>query len=147
MKKSKCKLFSILVIAAMLFTGCSSQGTAVSSGAKPSQAASGASAEREKDSDITVAISSDLVTLDPADTTNTLDGGVQRMIMDGLFGFDKDMKVINMLASGYKANDKATEFTITLLPTGKRGMPPRPRRTLTSWPTRRWASRETACFP
>lgn len=69
---------------------------------------------RSEDSNIVVALSTDIVTLDPADTTNTLDGGIQRLIMDGLFGFDENMKVINMLATGYEANEDATEYVITL---------------------------------
>ena len=32
----------------------------------------------------------DFTTLDPLDTSDTLSGGVQRLIMDGLFGFDDE---------------------------------------------------------
>lgn len=64
--------------------------------------------------DITCAVNVDFTTMDPMDTSDTLSGGIQRMIMDGLFGFDDDMKIIPMLATGYTASDDATEFTITL---------------------------------
>ena len=33
-----------------------------------------------------------LYTSDPMDTSDTLSGGVQRMMMDGLFGFDENMQ-------------------------------------------------------
>ncbi len=35
-------------------------------------------------------------------------------MMDGLFGFDDDMKIFPMLATDYEANDEATEYTISL---------------------------------
>lgn len=64
--------------------------------------------------DIVAAVSVDFTTMDPMDTSDTLSGGIQRMMMDGLFGFDDDMKIIPLLATGYTASDDATEFTITL---------------------------------
>lgn len=64
--------------------------------------------------DIVTAVNADFTTMDPMDTSDTLSCGIQRMIMDGLFGFDDNMKIIPMLATGYTANDDATEFTITL---------------------------------
>lgn len=118
MKKRISTFGAVLAVVAVLLSGCSSSGGA-SSGTNSSSAAgtataSSASGERVKASDIVIADASDIITLDPADTNMTLDGGIQRLIMDGMFGFDKDGKVINMLATGYKANDNATEFTITL---------------------------------
>ena len=47
------------------------------------------------------------------DTSDTLSGGVQRMMMDGLFGFDENMQIIPMLATSYEANDEATEYKIS----------------------------------
>lgn len=67
-----------------------------------------------QDTDIVAAVNVDFTTLDPLDTSDTLSGDIQRMIMDGLFGFDKDMKVIPMLAESYEANEEATEYTFKL---------------------------------
>lgn len=67
-----------------------------------------------QDTDIVAAVNVDFTTLDPLDTSDTLSGDIQRMIMDGLFGFDKDMKVIPLLAESYEANEEATEYTFTL---------------------------------
>lgn len=67
-----------------------------------------------QDSDLTCATYVDFTTMDPMDTSDTMSGGIQRLIMDGLFGFDDEMKLIPMLATGYTANDDATEFTVTL---------------------------------
>lgn len=74
--------------------------------------AEGASVSQEKD--IVAAVEVDITTMDPVDTSDTLSGGVQRLIMDGLFGFDNDMNVIPMLATEYEANEEATEFTFKL---------------------------------
>ena len=72
-----------------------------------------------QNTDITAAVLVDFTTMDPQDTSDTLSGGIQRLMMDGLFGFDNDMKVINLLAESYTANENATEFTFVL----KRGSP------------------------
>lgn len=76
------------------------------------EAASDASVSQSKD--IVAAVSVDFTTMDPMDTSDTLSGGIQRMVMDGLFGFDDEMKIYPMLATGYEANDNATEFKIML---------------------------------
>lgn len=67
-----------------------------------------------QDTDIVAAVNVDFTTLDPMDTSDTLSGDVQRLLMDGLFGFDQEMNVIPMLATGYEANEDATEYTFTL---------------------------------
>lgn len=124
MKKTKTKLLAVLLTAAMgALTACggsgSSETTAAASG--ESQAAETTAAVElaegesvSQDTDITAAMLVDFTTMDPMDTSDTLSGGIQRLMMDGLFGFDDDMKIIPMLATDYEANDDATEFTIHL---------------------------------
>ena len=62
--------------------------------------------------DVVGATSVDFTTMDPMDTSDTLSGGLQRLIMDGFFGFNDDMEIIPMLAESYEANDDATEYTL-----------------------------------
>ncbi len=122
MKKTQKTIISLLTAAAMAVSlsacGGSSQtpsGTSSSSaetGATAAAADAGASISRE--TDITAAVPVDFTTMDPMDTSDTLSGGIQRMIMDGLFGFNDKMELIPLLATEYTANDDATEFTITL---------------------------------
>lgn len=50
----------------------------------------------------------------PIDAANTLDGGIQRMVMDGLVGFTPEYKVIWLLATGYEPNAEATEYKFFL---------------------------------
>ena len=126
MKKSAKKLCAIVLATAMAaLTGC---GGGADKAADTTAAGSEAAAPAEttaavevaegesvsQDTDIVAAMLVDFTTMDPMDTSDTLSGGIQRMIMDGLFGFDDEMKIIPMLATEYEANDDATEFTIHL---------------------------------
>uniref|UniRef100_A0A914Z9D7 Solute-binding protein family 5 domain-containing protein n=1 Tax=Panagrolaimus superbus TaxID=310955 RepID=A0A914Z9D7_9BILA len=63
---------------------------------------------------LTVAIPNNLTGLDPTNINDTLSQTSIRLIYQGLFGFDKDMKLVPLLAESYEANDNATEFTIKL---------------------------------
>lgn len=64
--------------------------------------------------DLTVAIQNNLTGLDPTNVNDTLSQTSLRLIYQGLFGFDKDMQLIPLLAESYDSNDDATEFTIKL---------------------------------
>ena len=129
MRRTGKKLYALLLAASMVaLTACgggsgdgnSGSGTAGSTAAPAAggetggqeEIAQGASVSQE--TDIVAAVNVDFTTMDPMDTSDTLSGGIQRMISDSLFGFDDDMGIIPMLATGYEANDNATEFTITL---------------------------------
>lgn len=114
-------LLSCLLAMTLGLTGCGASGTepagttaAPSSNGAETESGKKELTERSASSDILIAVESDLVTLDPHDATNTLDGSVQRMIMDGFFGFDAEMNVVNLLATEYQANEDATEFILTL---------------------------------
>ena len=111
---------AMLTASMTLLTACgSSSGTQKESGGTSASEAAETTAGAEGDSvsqdmDVTAAVRVDFTTMDPMDTSDTLSGGIQRMMMDGLFGFDDEMKIYPMLATGYEANEDATEFTITL---------------------------------
>ncbi|MDD6283095.1 MAG: glutathione ABC transporter substrate-binding protein [Oribacterium sp.] len=139
MKKAKLRSAASLLLAAAMAVSLAACGSSASNGSgsadtkQASTASGGSSAAVEataqstgedpvipdgesvsQDTDITCATYTDFTTMDPMDTSDTISGGVQRLIMDGLFGFDDDMKVIPLLATGYEANDSATEYTVTL---------------------------------
>ncbi|WP_298703042.1 ABC transporter substrate-binding protein [uncultured Veillonella sp.] len=108
MKTFKWKSLCSLALAATLFmAGCdgdsNSGSTTVPEGKSVSQS-----------KDVVAAIPVDITTMDPMDTSDTLSGGIQRLVMDGLYSFDDDMKLKPMLATGYTANKEATEYTFTL---------------------------------
>lgn len=102
--KKRSFLALTLVMIMSLATACGSQ----------KQAASKDTAAKQAKKDIVLAGSSEPTTMDPHDTNDTIAYSVQKMMLEGLFGFDKDMKVVPVLAESYTANNAATEFTIKL---------------------------------
>ena len=63
---------------------------------------------------LTVGVNANILTLDAADANDTLSQSAARLILEGLLSFDKDMKVIPLLAEKYEANNDATQFTFHL---------------------------------
>ncbi|MBV9656272.1 MAG: glutathione ABC transporter substrate-binding protein [Acetobacteraceae bacterium] len=63
---------------------------------------------------LTIGVQDNLTGLDPADLNDNLSLSACRTMFQGLYGFDKDMKLIPALAESYTANDAATEFTFKL---------------------------------
>ena len=64
--------------------------------------------------DIIYASESTPKSLDPHDTTDTYSGAIEKAMLEGLMGFDKDLKVVPLLAESYTFNSAATEFTFKL---------------------------------
>jgi len=64
--------------------------------------------------DLTVGVPTNLTGLDPADVNDTLSQSGIKLMMQGLYGFDREMKLIPVLAESYTANGDATEFTFKL---------------------------------
>ena len=130
MKKRHVMRALVAAATALALTACGSTGSSdtskSTSTASAASTSSGSEADTEntitipagesvsQDSDVTAMVGVDFTTMDPMDTSDTLSGGVQRMMMDGLFGFDENMQIIPMLATSYEANDEATEYTIHL---------------------------------
>ena len=125
MKATKRILVLALAAVMLLLCACGSSGgssaPAASSGGDTAAAAPAGSSDTApaadsaakasaQDYDAVAAVSLDFTTM----TSDTLSGGIQRLIMDGLFGFDDDMNQIPMLATKWEANDDATEYVLTL---------------------------------
>ena len=91
--------------------GSSAPAAPASSGSAPAAPAAAVTAQEY---DAVAAVSLDFTTMDPVDTSDTLSGGIQRLIMDGMFGFDDNLGQIPLLATGYTANEDATQYVITL---------------------------------
>ena len=64
--------------------------------------------------DIVVAVQSNLTTTDPFDANDTLSQAVAKSFYQGLFGFDKDMKMMPVLAESYTASKDGLVFTVKL---------------------------------
>ncbi len=63
---------------------------------------------------LTVGMDANIAGLDPNDVNDNASLSAGRLMFQGLFGFDKDMKVIPVLAESYEANADATAFTLHL---------------------------------
>ncbi|MFI4887605.1 MAG: glutathione ABC transporter substrate-binding protein GsiB [Burkholderiales bacterium] len=68
--------------------------------------------------DVVFAVASTFTTTDPYDANDTLSQAMAKSFYEGLFGFDKDMKLIPVLAEGYGVSADGLTYTIKL----KRGI-------------------------
>ncbi|MCI1589117.1 glutathione ABC transporter substrate-binding protein [Heyndrickxia oleronia] len=106
-KKGFALIVSMICLTLMLF-GCSNSSSSSSGKKEPEKIV------KKEGKDITIAVAANFVSLDPHDSNDTLGLSAERMMMEGLLGFDKDMKVVPVLAEDYQVNDQATEFTFHL---------------------------------
>lgn len=106
--KKKLIIIGIVLVLIFTLTACGD-----SDGGK-SDDQGGTDSGKETKTDIVIATAVDFITMDPADTNDTLSNSVQKTMMEGLFGFNKEMEVEPLLAESYEANDEATEFTFKL---------------------------------
>ena len=61
--------------------------------------------------DVVVAVASTFTTTDPYDANDTLSQAVAKSFYEGLYGFDKDMKMIPVLATGYEVSKDGLVYT------------------------------------
>ena len=66
--------------------------------------------------DAVIAVASNFTSLDPYDANDTLSQAVAKSFYQGLFGFDKDMKLVNVLADGYQVSEDGLSYTVKLHP-------------------------------
>ena len=64
--------------------------------------------------DVVFAVASQFTTTDPYDANDTLSQAMAKSFYEGLFGFDKDMKLIPVLAEGYEVSKDGLVYTIKL---------------------------------
>src|SRR5690349_11047791 len=64
--------------------------------------------------DVVFAVASTFTTTDPYDANDTLSQAMAKSFYEGLFGFDKDMKMVPVLAESYEASKDGLVYTIHL---------------------------------
>src|SRR5207247_4598172 len=64
--------------------------------------------------DVVFAVASTFTTTDPYDANDTLSQAMAKSFYEGLFGVDKDMKLIPVLAESYEASKDGLVYTIKL---------------------------------
>ncbi|WP_209428686.1 glutathione ABC transporter substrate-binding protein GsiB [Pectobacterium betavasculorum] len=69
--------------------------------------------------DAVIAVGSTFTSLDPYDANDSLSQTVAKSFYQGLFGFDKDMKLVNVLADSYDVSPDGLAYTVKLHPSVK----------------------------
>ena len=69
--------------------------------------------------DVVVAVNSSFTTTDPYDANDNLSQAVAKSFYQGLYGFDKDMKMVPVLADSYSVSKDGLVYTVKL----KKGIP------------------------
>src|SRR5215218_3410791 len=64
--------------------------------------------------DVVAAVASTFTTTDPYDANDTLSQAVAKSFYQGLFGFDKDMKMVPVLAESHEASKDGLVYTVKL---------------------------------
>ena len=73
-----------------------------------------ATAQQAPRREVTLAVASTFTTTDPYDANDTLSQAVAKSFYQGLFGFDRDMKLQPVLAEGYEVSPDGLVYTIRL---------------------------------
>ncbi|MFJ5398543.1 glutathione ABC transporter substrate-binding protein GsiB [Pectobacterium sp. 21LCBS03] len=66
--------------------------------------------------DAVIAVGSTFTSLDPYDANDSLSQTVAKSFYQGLFGFDKEMKLVNVLAGSYDVSPDGLTYTVKLHP-------------------------------
>src|SRR5215470_15502695 len=61
--------------------------------------------------DVVFAVASTFTTTDPYDANDTLSQAMAKSFYEGLYGFDKDMKMIPVLAEGHEVSKEGLVYT------------------------------------
>src|ERR1700676_669204 len=64
--------------------------------------------------DVVFAVASTFTTTDPYDANDTLSQAMAKSFYEGLYGFDKDMKMIPVLAESYEVSKDGLTYTVKL---------------------------------
>lgn len=92
----------------LLVSGCGTKTSA------PAANTPAANTVQKQGNSMTVAVQDNFISLDPHDTNDTLSFSAEKTMLEGLIGFDKDMKMVPILATDWQSNPAATEFTFHL---------------------------------
>ena len=64
--------------------------------------------------DVVAAVASTFTTTDPYDANDTLSQAVAKSFYEGLYGFDRNMKMVPVLAESYTASKDGLVYTVKL---------------------------------
>lgn len=110
-------LLAVAVLAATMgITACGNQSSTPTGGNGNSSGNTGGtkSSKQSNNGTLTVALNGNPTTTDPYDTQDNLSYSIEKTMYQGLLGFDKNMKMIPVLAKSYKVSSDAKTITFTL---------------------------------
>ena len=111
----KKRIPALMLAAAIAFSaaGCSGGNQPSESSTAPSGEPSTSSATAP-DNDLVVAFNTDIQSMDPHTTTDTLSITVSRTMYESLVTFDENQEVVPLLAESYTAEDDNLTYTFKL---------------------------------
>lgn len=92
----------LALVCSILIVGCSSKESG------------GNTSKSSKNKDMVIAVNENFISMDPHNTGDTNSNSVQSAMLEGLLGFDRDGKIINVLATDYSVSEDALEYTFKL---------------------------------
>lgn len=108
-----------LPFAGSLLSACSPTAPSGQTAGGPTAAPAAAKAASGPKKDLVFVEGTDITVLDPMMITDTPSNGLSFLIYDGLVTFDKDMKVVPVLATGWEMSEDKKTWTFKLRPSVK----------------------------
>lgn len=102
-KANSWKMLFFALVCSILLVGCSDENSADSE-----------KGQTGSEKEIVIAVNENFISMDPHNTGDTNSNSVQSAMLEGLLGFDKDGKIIPVLAEEYSVSEDALEFTFKL---------------------------------
>jgi glutathione transport system substrate-binding protein len=113
-------LFTVLIgmiAVSLALAGCSSKSGSSSVASQPPATQTNQPAQslaKKEGNKLTIGVADNFTTMDPHDSNDTLSMSAEGTMYEGLLGFDKDMKMVPVLAESYEASADAKVFTFKL---------------------------------
>lgn len=95
--------------------GAASTATSETSGGTPAATEPAGEGEPKRGGKITVALNSDLTTMDPHKSTAAVDRQVYQLIYDKLVDIDEQLNIVPYLAQKWEISDDGTQYTFALV--------------------------------
>lgn len=113
LRKKATLTLALLLVLSIALTACGS-GPAATQPAQSNTTGSAPAEAKSKDNDLVIATSETVLTLDPHNMTSTNTISANRTMYESLLAFDKDMKIVPLLAKSYTASSDGLVYTFEL---------------------------------
>lgn len=114
LRKKLIAIVSLALVSSMFFTACGSNPSSNSAAAQSAAGSTAGTAAKSKDNDLVIAMSESVLTLDPHNMSSTTTISANRTMYESLLTFDKDMKIVPLLAKSYEVSKDSLVYTFKL---------------------------------